>query len=582
MTVSKRQHIVMFIIWLLVVPFSFYFAYSYFPRIEVDWLNMLLLFGVMFIAMLLPIRFQNVTISLERLVTLTIFFQYGLFPEFVFVQLAMLILVFTDKRPSPATHKFFVNSTIFALVSIASGFVFYLSGGVVSSLKFSEIFFFGLLYAMSYSVFNILLLKLYFSLTGQSLSIFSKGAVADYISTICMAALSIALYFLHEHLGDKSLILVGIPFLTILIILRLYNNSHTLYNQLTNAGDISYKLADRLSFDEVLETFLEKLKDVVSFDNGYVVDLRGGKKLIPLIGLESGEIRKEVQGISFLEDKSSDDGLSIHHTKTYFTKKEIETLKTIRFSHPVGTVLTAPIIRNQKTEGFIILTAARKRSFTHVNMKIIDVLTGYFAISLEKARYFEETVAKSECCGLTKLHNFRYLNRRLDEEIMRFHLGEIEKLSAIILDIDHFKKINDTYGHESGNELLIKLANLLEKYAGPDDTLARYGGEEFVLILPDCHKAEAKERAEQIRQEVEQTVFSIVPDLSKGQVSQKVHMTVSLGVATIPEDAKSGQSLLRKADRALYIGGKQAGRNKVGILEDKKIEQYTDAQTLVL
>ena len=116
--------------------------------------------------------------------------------------------------------------------------------------------------------------------------------------------------------------------------------------------------------------------------------------------------------------------------------------------------MTAPIKRNQKTEGFLILTSKRKNIFQAIEMKIVDVLTGYFAISLVKARYYEKTVEQSERCGLTNLHNFRYLDAKLDEEIIRFHTGDINSLSVLMLDIDHFKLINDTYGHQSGNDLL--------------------------------------------------------------------------------------------------------------------------------
>ena len=475
MAVSKKQQLIMFAIWLFIFPLSLYMAYVYFPSNELDWMNILLLFGVMFVTMLLPIRFENLSISLERWVTFTIFFQYGVFTEFVFTQVAMFILLFSDKGSLTTSHKFFVNSSVFAVVSIVSGFTFHSVGGVVGSYNFAEVFLLGLLYAVTYTVMNSVLLKIYFSFHSIEFSLYSKDALWDYITTLLLVPFSISLYFLHDHLGDKSLMLVGIPFLVALLILRMYNTSNTLNEQLSNAGKIGHELAERLLFDEVLETFLGKLKDVVSFENGYVVDLQAQKKLIPLMSSESGIIMKQVKGITFTADKIADDGLHMQNSRIYINEREIKALKNIEFSYPVRTVLTAPIIRNQKTEGFLILTSSRKNSFSEVNLRIIEILTGYFAISLEKARYFENTIAKSERCGLTKLHNFRYLDKKLEEEIVQIHLNDIQKLSVIILDIDYFKKINDSFGHESGNDLLVQLANLLRKYSEPTDTLARYG-----------------------------------------------------------------------------------------------------------
>ena len=132
-------------------------------------------------------------------------------------------------------------------------------------------------------------------------------------------------------------------------------------------------------------------------------------------------------------------------------------MKNIEFSGNIRSVLTAPIIRNDVTEGFLILTSFRKNMFQTAIVQIIDILTGYFAISLEKARFYENTIEKSERCGLTKLYNFSYLETKLEENMTELQEGKISNLSVIILDIDHFKSINDTYGHESGNDILVSL-----------------------------------------------------------------------------------------------------------------------------
>lgn len=572
---------IMFFIWLFIVPVNLVIAYYYFPKLEVDWISVALLFGLMCLIMLLPIRFQNVTISLERLVTFTVFFQYGIFAEFVFVQVAIFILLFSDKGKLPLVYRFFVNSTVFAITSVVSGLMFYLMGGNIGTLSFSSLFLVGLAYAITYSFVNNFLLKVYFLFDNRSYSLQSKDAIWDYVTTIMMMSFSLTLYFLHEYIGNQSLLLLVVPFVTVLLIFRMYNSSNTLHDQLSTAGEIGHELSNQLMFDEVLETFLRKLKDVVSFENGYIVDLRSGRKLVPLIGLEDGNITKQVESIVFLKEKHDGDGLSNDYSRIYFNEKEIRILKNIRFLHTVGTVMTAPVIRNGKTEGFLILTTTKEKAFNQINMEIIDVLISYFAISLEKARYFENTLAKSERCGLTKLHNFRYLDRKLDEEIMQLRLGNIQMLSVLILDIDHFKKINDTYGHESGNDLLIKLSEILLKHVSAFETLARYGGEEFVLVLPNCNEAEAAIRAEKIRCEVEGTSFTIIPDLFKERTAINVHMTVSIGVASNVGSKSEGHGLLRNADRALYIGGKQAGRNKVGVYSEHGVTRHKEAQTLI-
>ena len=169
----------MFFIWLLVVPASFLLAKAYFPARDLDWMNILILFSIMFLTMLLPIPFQNITISLERWITLTIFLQYGLFIEIIFIQIAMFFILFTEKSTLPITHKFFVNSTVFAFTSLLSGTIYHSLGGTIGSLDFSKVFYFGLIYAISYSLINNLLLKVYFHFNSHLFSFTSKGSLWD-------------------------------------------------------------------------------------------------------------------------------------------------------------------------------------------------------------------------------------------------------------------------------------------------------------------------------------------------------------------------------------------------------------------
>ncbi len=154
---------------------------------------------------------------------------------------------------------------------------------------------------------------------------------------------------------------------------------------------------------------------------------------------------------------------------------------------------------------------------------------------------------------LTGLRNFRFFSNRLGEEVHRAKRYR-HQLSLVMLDIDHFKKFNDTHGHQAGNEALKHLALVVGETVRDTDTVARYGGEEFALILPETSKRVALELAERVRANVESS-----PVLLEGH-HQKV--TVSLGLATLPRDAFSVQTLVGAADEALYLS-KQGGRNRV-------------------
>lgn len=157
--------------------------------------------------------------------------------------------------------------------------------------------------------------------------------------------------------------------------------------------------------------------------------------------------------------------------------------------------------------------------------------------------------------GLTGLYNHRYLKEHLEQELYRAsrHLSEV---SAVMIDIDHFKKYNDTYGHPAGDALLSAVARLLKENIRKIDIAARYGGEEFCLVLAETNKAAAVVVAEKMRRLVELSQFQPQESRVNGRV------TISLGVATFPDDATSMNDLIAIADRRLYHA-KQGGRNQV-------------------
>lgn len=148
-------------------------------------------------------------------------------------------------------------------------------------------------------------------------------------------------------------------------------------------------------------------------------------------------------------------------------------------------------------------------------------------------------------------------------EYNNLEAGNRKNLSLIMLDLDHFKVINDNYGHQSGNEILIQLAERLRALISTKGTVARYGGEEFVILLPDTEREEALHIAEYVRGTIANQPFTLHDSLDESNKQMMVRITASIGVSTAPQDADDTMALIRHADRALYTGAKQAGRNRV-------------------
>jgi diguanylate cyclase (GGDEF)-like protein len=186
--------------------------------------------------------------------------------------------------------------------------------------------------------------------------------------------------------------------------------------------------------------------------------------------------------------------------------------------------------------------------------RLIAMAADNLAMALVSLKLREELRSRSVRDPLTKLFNRRYLEETLVRELANGKRTS-QKLGLVMIDIDHFKKYNDTHGHDAGDFVLAEIANLIRSKLRSGDIACRYGGEELVLVMPGASKEVAANRAQLVRELVEKHAF-----LYKGQDLSGV--TVSMGVSNYPEDGDNASLLMKAADTALYRA-KDEGRNCV-------------------
>lgn len=216
-----------------------------------------------------------------------------------------------------------------------------------------------------------------------------------------------------------------------------------------------------------------------------------------------------------------------------------------------------------------VLTTTSSRRASLANRNAAGLQAGLFVISGVLLAGFGMLQMRSRIImrsamvdELTGLYNHRYLQEFLGQEVAR-SLRYSRPLAVAMLDIDHFKDINDTYGHLVGDQALKHLARLLESTVRTTDVVARYGGEEFVIIMPETMVAEAVAMAERVRQCVEAAVLDVKPTgKHSADPQQTVKFTISIGVAGCPVHADQGDGLLMAADLGLFAA-KRASRNAV-------------------
>ena len=218
----------------------------------------------------------------------------------------------------------------------------------------------------------------------------------------------------------------------------------------------------------------------------------------------------------------------------------------------LGALKVVPLKAGAEVLGTLVLGARRPGSFDPERVRQLEVVAMQAGEAVLRARLFEQAERLATTDGLTGLLNHRMFQARLEE-----HLARAERygkgLSLILCDIDHFKSVNDTYGHPAGDEVLRGVARTLAREARQTDLVARYGGEEFALVMPETDAAGALVIAERIRERVgRMTVQS-----ERGPL----RVTLSLGIATFPADAAGKAQIVERADACLYHA-KRHGRNR--------------------
>ncbi|RDU36316.1 GGDEF domain-containing protein [Neobacillus piezotolerans] len=514
----------------------------------------------------MPMVINGIPIFMIQWVSVAVFLRYGVFIEMITVQLSILILLLKLRIPREGMFRLPLNSAMFFIVSFLSGaFYYYLGGTIVPDFKEGMgPFWLGLAYAAVYYVLNQLILILNQRVIYRSTEpFFGKDFVWETVTTVITLPLGFVLYMLHRDLGIMALLFIGGPFASISLILKMYDSTQHVNEYLQKAAEIGHQLAERVNVNEVTDLFLQKLTEMLPIDYAYVLEIQDNDDINLARRVEDGMVMpnthmglRKNQGIS---------GTVWGTGKPVLFGSRIEWRHIVSANIPVDaeSILGIPMTKNGKIVGVVVLASRRKRAYEKSQLMIVDILCSHYAIAIENARHYEQTKEESERCSLTKLHNYRYFEKVLYREFEMLEKNLRERLALIILDIDHFKAVNDTYGHQSGNEVLKELASRIENIVGDSGSVARYGGEEFVILLPEVTSREAYNLAELIRESIANWPFILSQHLEGNSHSLSIKITASFGIATAPEDADDPLALIRHADRALYVGAKRAGRNRV-------------------
>ena len=230
-----------------------------------------------------------------------------------------------------------------------------------------------------------------------------------------------------------------------------------------------------------------------------------------------------------------------------------------RLTRQLRSLSCWPLAKGEKFIGAFFLGSLRPHAFSEFHLNFLETLSSQIALVMDNAILHQQISSLARTDGLTGLLNHRTFVEKLAEEYRRID-REPRPFSILLMDIDKFKAVNDTYGHPVGDIAIKAVATVLRETARTTDFVARYGGEEFAVGMVDTTTKGARQMAERVRSIMEKTVVTAVG-------SRDLKITLSIGVASFPEDTKTPAELVTLSDNALYQA-KKSGRNRVCLQKD--------------
>ena len=332
------------------------------------------------------------------------------------------------------------------------------------------------------------------------------------------------------------------------------NEIYTLYH-------VSRTVSSLLDIHEMLRQVSGIIKKSIPFDRISLYLLDDNREALDLHFFSGLDVHEKV---SILRGEGTpgrifENGEHVHiHDLSVFYETFNDFIHFPGESKRSGSYIGIALKVHNITIGVIGMDSSVKFGLGVDDMDLMAELSHQIAAGIEKSRLFEQIQQLSQIDGLTGLYNHRIFQEKLRQEVNRRNRTQ-KPLSLIMLDIDHFKQVNDNYGHQSGDSILKELSEIItsQSRCTTIDVCCRYGGEEFAIIMPELELHNAVKVAERLRKVVENNGFRI----KEGAPDVKV--TVSLGAAGVTgADDLSPEELVKKADDALYLS-KKNGRNRV-------------------
>ncbi|MDI6868381.1 MAG: diguanylate cyclase [Coprothermobacterota bacterium] len=323
---------------------------------------------------------------------------------------------------------------------------------------------------------------------------------------------------------------------------RLFLETRQKAEEFSSLFEVAQTLMGSINVEEIVSKVLESAQRLVQADEGFIFELVNGSEEMRCIAA-SGSYQDQIKSMKIRVGEGITGWVAKAGVGVNLAEAELDPRVKQVNGTPVEeeSLISVPLKIKDEVIGVMTVYRLGHRPFTESEFRLITIFSSFAASAIYNARLFQNVSEMAITDYLTGLYNYRYFFRRLEEELA-FAQRHCQKLVLVYLDLNHFKKYNDLYGHREGDKVLAKFARLLKENVRVSDVVFRYGGEEFVIILPSTDALEAEQIIERLHKKIEE---SFPPNL-------QVPISASIGYAVFPTDATDGETLLRIADSRMY------------------------------
>lgn len=498
-------------------------------------------------------------IELSDAITAFIFIQMGVDAVVFFTSIYVVMSMFIEEKYITKRNdnsKMLFNIAMYIVTArIAAAFVSAIFGGIEINSFISPVLY-SMGYIGSFILLNIFIIKLdCYLMTNRYFMFDREGTQLLVINFIISSFVAVTLFEIESTSGMLGTILVLGNLIMFHYCFHLFRKLKIRNESIQGLLKITEDVVKYGEFREKCKHLITNMKGLIPYTVCaiYTFDVDNDETTYPVAydgpdGIGIGDLSIDLSS-SAITIKTIKEG-KIHISRDIRKDKKIKF--TGRLADTINTAIIVPVLIGEKVVGSIFICGDKNLIVFAANGidDLLNILSNQMALAIENDGIYRDIKNKADVDHLTKLYNRRVLDREIKSLI-----DTNTQFSLVIYDIDDFKKVNDSYGHLAGDEVLKMVSDVIKKSIRKTDVPCRYGGEEIIIIFKDLSKKDAYVISDRIRNNIELT--------STLWSGGNIFVTVSGGVSAYPEDGSTRDEIIKIADHILYYQCKKMGKNKV-------------------